>query len=224
VYPEWLTISAVTNAAGTVTHYVGTLTDITLRKAAEEEIRSLAFYDPLTRLPNRRLLLDRLQQALAASARSGRQGALLFLDLDHFKALNDSAGHDQGDLLLQLVAQRLTTCIREGDTVSRFGGDEFVIMLVDLSALPEESLPQAETVAQKILATLGLAYDLAGRPYWTSASIGITLFSDHQAPPRDLLKQADLAMYEAKATGRNKICFFSPELKLPPAARDAIPP
>ena len=219
VYPEWLTISAVKNAVATVTHYVGTLTDITLRKAAEEEIRHLAFYDPLTRLPNRRLLLDRLQQALAASARSGRQGALMFVDLDNFKALNDSEGHDQGDLLLQLVAQRLSTCIREGDTVSRFGGDEFVVMLVDLSTRLEESATQAETVAQKIIATLSLSYDLAGHPYLSTASIGITLFSNHQTTPVELLKQADLAMYEAKVTGRNTIRFFTPEIKLPPAAR-----
>ncbi len=220
VYPEWLTISAVTNASGTVTHYVGTLTDITLRKAAEDEIKHLAFYDPLTRLPNRRLLLDRLQQALAASSRSGRQGALLFLDLDRFKELNDSEGHDQGDLLLQLVAQRLTTCVREGDTVSRFGGDEFVIMLVDLSTLPEESVTQAEAVAQKILAALSLPHEIAGRPYRSTASIGVTLFSDHQATPLELLRQADLAMYEAKSTGRNRVCFFSAEMKLPPAARE----
>jgi diguanylate cyclase (GGDEF)-like protein/PAS domain S-box-containing protein len=223
VYPEWLTISAVTNASGTVTHYVGTLTDITLRKAAEDEIKHLAFYDPLTRLPNRRLLLDRLQQALAASTRSGRQGALLFLDLDHFKELNDSEGHDQGDLLLQLVAQRLSTCVREGDTVARFGGDEFVIMLVDLSTLAEESATQAETVGQKISVALSLPFDIAGHPYRTSASIGITLFSDHQATPLELLRQADLAMYEAKAAGRNTVCFFSAAMQLPSAARARRP-
>ena len=139
IYPEWLTITAVKDSHGKVTHYVGTLTDITQRKTAEDEIKHLAFYDPLTRLPNRRLLLDRLQLAMASSARSGRQGAILFLDLDHFKALNDSLGHDQGDLLLQLVAQRLSFCIREGDTAARFGGDEFVIMLTDLSAVSVET-------------------------------------------------------------------------------------
>lgn len=219
VYPEWLTISAVTNGSGTVTHYVGTLTDITLRKAAEDEIKHLAFFDPLTRLPNRRLLLDRLQQALAASTRSGRQGAVLFLDLDHFKELNDSAGHDQGDLLLQLVAQRLSTCIREGDTVARFGGDEFVIMLVDLSTLLDESKTQAATVGQKILVALSQPFDIASGPYRTTGSIGITLFSDHQATPLELLRQADLAMYEAKAGGRNTVCLFSSEMEPPPAAR-----
>ena len=219
VYPEWLTITAVKNDTGKITHYVGTLADITQRKAAEDEIRHLAFYDPLTRLPNRRLLLDRLQQTLASSARSGRQGALLFLDLDKFKILNDTQGHDKGDLLLQQVAQRLSSCIREGDTVSRIGGDEFVVMLADLSTLLEETAAQAETVGQKILATLSQPYDLGGHAHQSTASIGITLFSDHQSTPLELLKQADLAMYEAKSAGRNTICFFAPEMRLPPAAR-----
>jgi diguanylate cyclase (GGDEF)-like protein/PAS domain S-box-containing protein len=219
VYPEWLTITAVKNGVGIITHYVGTLTDITQRKAAEDEIKHLAFYDPLTRLPNRRLLIDRLQQAMAASARSGRQGALLFLDLDKFKTLNDTLGHDKGDLLLQQVAQRLSICIREGDTVSRFGGDEFVVMLSDLSTILEETATQAETVGQKILATLCQPYDLDGHPYQCTASIGITVFSNHQSTHFELLKQADLAMYEAKATGRNTLCFYTPEMQLPLAKR-----
>ncbi len=219
VYPEWLTVTAVKTGRGTVTHYVGTLTDITQRKTAEDEIRHLAFYDPLTRLPNRRLLLDRLHQALASSARSGRQGALLFLDLDKFKTLNDTHGHDTGDLLLQHVAQRLSTCIREGDTVARLGGDEFVLMLVDLSTILDESTTQAEAVGQKILALLNQPYDLNGIKHQSSASIGVTLFSNHQSTPFELLKQADLAMYEAKAAGRNTIRFYAPEMKLPLAAR-----
>ena len=214
VYPEWLTITAVKNGVGIVTHYVGTLTDITQRKTAEDEIRHLAFYDPLTRLPNRRLLLDRLQQAMASSARSGRQGAVMFLDLDNFKALNDSQGHDKGDVLLQHVAQRLSTCIREGDTVSRFGGDEFVVMLVDLSTTAEESRMQADVVGEKILETLSEPYDLNGHAYRCTASIGITLFSNHQSTSFELLKQADLAMYEAKATGRNAVRFFAPATPL----------
>lgn len=219
VYPEWLTVTAVKNDRGTVTHYVGTLTDITQRKTAEDEIRHLAFYDPLTRLPNRRLLLDRLHQALASSTRSGRQGALLFLDLDKFKTLNDTHGHDTGDLLLQHVAQRLSTCIREGDTVARLGGDEFVLMLVDLSTILDESTTQAEAVGQKILSLLNQPYDLNGIKHKSSASIGVTLFSNHQSTPFELLKQADLAMYEAKAAGRNTIRFYAPEMKLPLAAR-----
>lgn len=215
VFPEWLTITAVKNSSGRITHYVGALTDITLRKSAEDEIRNLAFYDPLTRLPNRRLLLDRLHQALASSARSGRQGALLFLDLDHFKTLNDTLGHDIGDLLLQHTAQRLSTCIREGDTVARFGGDEFVVMLVDLSTIHEQSLVQAETIGEKILTALSQPYDLSGHEYRNTASVGVTLFSNHQATPLELLKEADLAMYAAKATGRNTLRFFAPEMQLP---------
>ena len=215
VFPEWLTITAVKNSSGRITHYVGALTDITLRKSAEDEIRNLAFYDPLTRLPNRRLLLDRLHQALASSARSGRQGALLFLDLDHFKTLNDTLGHDIGDLLLQHTAQRLATCIREGDTVARFGGDEFVVMLVDLSTIHEQSLVQAETIGEKILTALSQPYDLSGHEYRNTASVGVTLFSNHHATPLELLKEADLAMYAAKATGRNTLRFFAPEMQLP---------
>lgn len=218
VYPEWLTITAVKNGRGNVTHYVGTLADITQRKTAEDEIKHLAFYDPLTRLPNRRLLLDRLQQAMASSARSGRQGAVMFLDLDNFKALNDSQGHDKGDLLLQHVAQRLSICIREGDTVSRFGGDEFVIMLVDLSTIAEETATQAEIIAQKILETLDQTYDLGGHPYRCTASIGIALFANHQFTSFELIKQADLAMYDAKATGRNAVRFFTPGMQIPVGA------
>ena len=220
VYPEWLTITAVKDGAGQITHYIGALTDITLRKSAEDEIRNLAFYDPLTRLPNRRLLFDRLHQALASSARNGRQGALLFLDLDHFKTLNDTLGHDVGDLLLQHVAQRLCTCIREGDTVARFGGDEFVVMLVDLSTIHEQSVVQAQTVGEKILAALSQPYDLSGHEYRSTASVGITFFSNHQATPHELLKQADLAMYSAKATGRNTLCLFDPEMHLRENKRD----
>jgi diguanylate cyclase (GGDEF)-like protein/PAS domain S-box-containing protein len=215
IFPEWLTITAVKDSHGEITHYVGTLTDITQRKTAEDEIKHLAFYDPLTRLPNRRLLLDRLQLAMASSARSGRQGAILFLDLDHFKALNDSLGHDQGDLLLQHVAQRLSFCIREGDTAARFGGDEFVIMLTDLSTVSEETALQAEIVARKILDTLNQTCELAGRPYHCSASIGIALFSDHQFTSFELIKQADLAMYEAKAMGRNTVRFYAETTQAP---------
>ena len=219
VYPQWLTITAVKSTDGVVTHYVGTLTDITLRKAAEDEIRNLAFYDPLTHLPNRRLLLDRLQQALAACTRSGHQGALMFMDLDNFKGLNDSRGHDQGDLFLQQVGQRLTTCIREGDTVSRFGGDEFVVMLANLSTTTTETALQAETVARKILALVAQPYELGDQPYRGTVSIGITLFDGHQSTLSELLKQADKAMYEAKTRGRNRFCFYTPEMTLPPDTR-----
>jgi diguanylate cyclase (GGDEF)-like protein/PAS domain S-box-containing protein len=223
IYPEWLTITAVRSDRGDVTHYVGTLTDISQRKSAEDEIRHLAFYDPLTQLPNRRLLLDRLQQAMASSARSGRQSAVMFLDLDNFKALNDSRGHDKGDQLLQHVAQRLSTCIREGDTVSRFGGDEFVVMLVDLSTIVEETATQAEIIALKILEVLSLPYDLGGQPYLCTASIGIALFSNHQFTSFELLKQADLAMYEAKARGHNTVRFYVPGTQIPHGAYSEKP-
>ena len=213
VYPEWLTITAVKGIAGEVTHYVGTLTDITLRKAAENEIKHLAFYDPLTRLPNRRLLLDRLQQALASSTRKKSEGALLFIDLDNFKTLNDTLGHDIGDILLQQVAQRLATCIREGDTVARLGGDEFVVMLEDLSENPQESATQTETVCEKILAMLNQPYQLADHLHHSTPSIGATLFNGHQNSVDELLKRADLAMYQAKAAGRNTVRFYDPEMQ-----------
>ena len=219
VYPAWLTITAVKDNDGAVTHYVGTLIDITQRKSAEADIEQLAFYDPMTRLPNRRLLLDRLQQALAARARSQRRGAILFIDLDDFKSLNDTLGHDAGDLLLQEVALRLLTCVRVGDTVARLGGDEFVVMLGDLSANPEEAARQAERVGEKILRALLPPSMLAGHEHHSTGCIGVTLFSDHREIVGDLLKRADLAMYRAKAVGRNTLRFFDPEMQAAVTAR-----
>ena len=213
VYPEHLTITAVKDSMGNVTNYVATLTDITLNKAAAEKIEHLAFYDPLTKLPNRRLLIDRLQQAFASSARSGKTGALLFIDLDNFKNLNDTLGHDTGDLLLQQVAERLSACTREGDTVSRFGGDEFVVMLEELSEQQIEAAAQAEAIGNKILASLNKPYELGAHPYHSTPSIGITLFNDHEHETEDLLKQADLAMYQAKNAGRNALRFFDPKMQ-----------
>ena len=213
VFPEWLTITAVKGGDGGVSNYVATLTDITLRKAAEDEIKHLAFYDPLTHLPNRRLLLDRLKQALASSARTKCEGALLFIDLDNFKTLNDTLGHDVGDLLLQQVGHRLSTCVREGDTVARLGGDEFVIMLEDLSPNRQDSASQAQAVGEKILTTLNQPYLLAGQPHHSTPSIGATLFDNHQNSVDELLKRGDLAMYQAKAAGRNTLRFYDPELE-----------
>ncbi len=178
------------------------------RKGAEEEIRQLAFYDSLTSLPNRRLLSDRLQQALAASARSQRHGALLFIDLDNFKTINDTLGHGKGDLLLQQVAARLTACVRLVDTVGRQGGDEFVVMLVDLNETAPEAALQAQAIGEKIRAALNQPYDLAGHALCSSASMGVTLFDGRSASSADLWIQADLAMYQAKAVGRNALCFF----------------
>ena len=222
IYPKWLTITAVKADDGTVTHYVGADTDITERKLAEDEIMRLAFYDQLTQLPNRRLLLDRLGQALASSARSGRNGALLYIDLDNFKTLNDTRGHDKGDLLLQQVAQRIATCVREGDTAARLGGDEFVVMLEDLSGDPKETASQAEVVGEKILAALGRPYLLAGAENRSTPSIGITLFNGHQNSVEELLKQADLAMYQAKDAGGNTLRFFDPEMQVAVAQRAAL--
>ncbi|MDO8252204.1 MAG: EAL domain-containing protein [Rhodoferax sp.] len=213
IFPSWVTITAVKSDKGVVTHYVGTHADITARKAAEEEIMHLAFYDQLTGLPNRRLLLDRLQQALASSTRSAHHGVLLFIDLDHFKTLNDTLGHDAGDLLLQQVAQRLGACVCEGDTVARLGADEFVVMLEGLSENPEEVATRAETLGEKILAALSLPYLLATDEYHSTCSIGVTLLHGHQASVEELLKQADLAMYQSKMAGRNTLRFFDPQMQ-----------
>ncbi len=222
VYPKWLTITAVKADDGTVTNYVGTDIDITERKLAEDEITHLAFYDQLTGLPNRRLLLDRLGQALASSARSGRNGALLYIDLDNFKTLNDTRGHDKGDLLLQQVADRIATCVREGDTAARLGGDEFVVMLEDLSGDSKETASQAEVVGEKILAALDRPYLLAGVENRSTPSIGVTLFNGHQNSVEELLKQADLAMYQAKDAGGNTLRFFDPEMQVVVAKRAAL--
>jgi diguanylate cyclase (GGDEF)-like protein/PAS domain S-box-containing protein len=219
VYPEHLTITAVKDIYGTVTNYVASLTDITLSKAAADEIKSLAFYDPLTSLPNRRLLSDRLTQALATRARSGNNGALLFLDLDHFKTLNDTLGHDIGDLLLQQVAERLTDSVREGDTVARLSGDEFVVLLEDLSEQALEAAAQTDTIGIHILAALNQPYQLATHQYHCSTSIGATLFNGHEKSVEELLKQADIAMYQAKASGRNALRFFDPNMQATITAR-----
>ena len=213
VYPQHLTITAVKNHEGVVTNYVATFTDVTLRNAAEAEINHLAFYDVLTRLPNRRLLIDRLNHALSAGARLGWGGALLFLDLDHFKTLNDTLGHDVGDLLLRQVAERLTASVREGDTVARLGGDEFVVMLEDLSKQPVEAAAQAELIANKILTSISQPFQLANNVYQTTASIGVVLFSDNEHSQDILLKHADIAMYQAKKMGRNTLCFFDPNMQ-----------
>jgi diguanylate cyclase (GGDEF)-like protein/PAS domain S-box-containing protein len=197
-------------------------TDITQRKLAETKIQKLAFYDTLTGLPNRLLLMERLQQAVATSHRSRQGGALLFIDLDNFKTLNDTLGHDRGDLLLQEVAVRLLGCVRETDTVARLGGDEFVVMLEVLGEEPQEMAVQARTVCEKVLAALNAPYQLAGNEYQTTASIGIAPFRSHQDSVGELLKQADIAMYQAKAAGRNTMRFFDPLLQAAVTARASL--
>ena len=213
IHPQWLNISAVKGDDGTVTHYVGSHIDITERKAAEEEIKYLAFYDPLTHLPNRRLLMDRLQRALAFSARNNQEGALLLIDLDNFKELNDTRGHDIGDQLLQQVGQRLESCIRESDTVARLGGDEFVVMLEGLCEQILDASAQTASIGEKILAALSQPYQLASYEYHSTVSIGATLFHGQQQSIDELLKQADIAMYQAKKSGRNVLRFFDPQMQ-----------
>ncbi|MBS1228053.1 MAG: hypothetical protein H6R17_1330 [Proteobacteria bacterium] len=190
------------------------LQDITERKLADEKINHLAFFDQLTGLPNRTLLLDRLKQAMASSLRSGNHGALLLIDLDYFKTLNDTLGHDMGDLLLKQVARRLTECVREEDTVARLGGDEFVVMLVNLSESQREAASRVELIVRKIYATLNQSYELKAVSYRISLSIGASVFLGQQTAIEAVLKQADLAMYKAKDAGRNSLRFFDPEMAL----------
>jgi len=184
--------------------------DVTRMRRASAEIEQLAFFDPLTGLPNRRLLTDRLHQAVVASVRHGRHGALLFMDLDHFKTLNDTLGHDVGDQLLQQVAQRVKSCVREADTVARLGGDEFVVLLLDLSPDAAEATRQTRLVGDNVLRALNEPYTLKGKHYRSSCSLGAAMFGDVPQSAAELLKQADIAMYQVKNTGRNALCFFDP--------------
>jgi diguanylate cyclase (GGDEF)-like protein/PAS domain S-box-containing protein len=213
VYPKWMTISSVKDAEGTVTHYVSTQHDISERKAAEDKIWTLDFLDPLTRLPNRKLLLDRLQQAMSSSARSNIRGALLLIDLDDFKSINDTLGHEMGDFLLQQVALRLVISIRDCDSVARTGGDEFVILLEGLGGSDKDAAEQTEAVGEKILATLNKPFQLGSYEYHCSSSIGMSLFKDAQQGNEEIFKQADIAMYQAKKSGRNTLRFFDPKVQ-----------
>ena len=193
--------------------WVITYHDVTDLRRANEEIEHLAFYDPLTGLPNRRLLLDRLGQAPVLSQRSGKVGALLFLDLDHFKDLNDTLGHEVGDELLQEVAQRLLANVRVADTVARLGGDEFVVMLSELSTSTQEAAAMAQRIGEKILRGLSEPYVLRGHTHQGAASIGATLFGASAQSASELLRQADIAMYQVKARRGNALCFFDPKMQ-----------
>ena len=217
IYPKRMTLTAVKNECGETMQYVAIFSDITVRKQIDEQIRQMAFYDALTQLPNRRLLNDRLSQTMAASKRSGFYGAVMFLDLDNFKPLNDTHGHVVGDLLLIEAADRLRECMREIDTVARFGGDEFVVMISELSVDKAESNAQAANVAEKIRTVLSAPYLLCiqreGEPelfieHCCTVSIGIVVFINHQGSQEDILKRADEAMYQAKEAGRNLIRFY----------------
>lgn len=230
VYTEWLTITAIKDDDGIISNYIAAFSDITERKEAEECIRRLAFYDPLTQLPNRRLLLDRLSQALAGSARSRQHGALMFLDLDRFKLLNDTHGHGMGDQLLLEVARRLQACVRKSDTVARLGGDEFVVMLGALDEYTNEAANQARLLAEKVRAALAEPYRLSAHRdestaffvHHSSASIGVVLFQGRENSVEELMKRADLSMYEAKHAGRDTICVFDPAMQLALNARVAL--
>ena len=207
----------IRNSQGQALRVVVVSRDITERMESEQEIYNLAFYDELTQLPNRRLLTDRLEQAMAASKRSGRYGSVMLIDLDNFKNLNDMYGHDVGDLLLKEVGRRITTCLRETDTVARFGGDEFVVALGELDKNKAESSVQSGVVSEKIRAILAEPYELKLKPegngettiqYQCTASIGVALFINHEYCMEDVLKQADMAMYQAKRAGHNSIQFY----------------
>ena len=212
-YPAWLTVSAVRDAHGVLTNFVCTQSDISARKQADEKIVQLAYYDSLTGLPNRRLLYDRLKHCLGRHGRNRRAGALLFLDMDNFKDLNDSRGHVVGDHLLQQVAARLLACTRETDTVARLGGDEFVILHESNAGDEVQAQQHAETVGEKILGALREPFDVGGAVHHASCSIGITLCTGHDGGLDDLMRRGDLAMYEAKRQGRNTQRFFQPSME-----------
>jgi diguanylate cyclase (GGDEF)-like protein/PAS domain S-box-containing protein len=220
---RWLTISAVKNEAGEVTNYIGSYYDISKLKHAEEKIQELAFFDQLTGLPNRVLLIDRVRQALNANTRNKSFGALLFIDLDNFKTLNDSLGHDMGDLLLKKAAQRISSCVRADDTVARFGGDEFVVLLANLGTQKAKAAAlQAEAIGEKILAAFTETFHLDPYEYPCTPSVGATLFSPEDRNVDELLKRADLAMYDAKTAGRNGLRFFDPVMQTMISARAAL--
>lgn len=222
--PRWSSISGapIFDADGVFKGYRGTGRDITARKQAEADIERLAFFDVLTGLPNRRLLLDRLNRAIAFSTRDRGYGALLFIDLDNFKVLNDTQGHHAGDVLLKQVAQRLVDCVRGVDTVARLSGDEFVVMLEELGGTESIAATQCDLISQKILRALNAPYQIEGQENHSSPSIGATLFFDNLQSVDDLLQRADLAMYQAKAAGRNTLRFFDPAMQVVASARASL--
>lgn len=213
LYPQWLSISAVRDGEGRISHYVASISDITQRKKDAEQINHLAFYDALTGLPNRRLLAERIGQVQAAGHRGGTLGALIFIDLDNFKDINDLWGLPVGDQLLQQAAQRLNKAVRETDTVARLGGDEFVVLLGELSSEPGQAATRLEHLAHKLLSVLEQPYVHESHILRGSASMGLVTLADHSLSADELLQQAELAMYEAKSAGKGKIRFFDPEMQ-----------
>ena len=213
--PWWneLSVTPVRDSDGNLTQFVGVQRDITAHKAAADKIEHLAFFDQLTDLPNRRLLMDRLNHAFASSQRSGREGAVLFIDLDNFKDINDTLGHDVGDLLIQQTAKRLESCMRAGDTIARLGGDDFVVVLEELSEQRIEAAKQVSAIGKKILAMLSQPYDFEKNEWRCISSIGAVLLSDHEHSADELLKRADIAMFRSKNAGRNTLTFFNSEMQ-----------
>jgi len=221
---DWFEISVSRKSigAGEDARFIVILRNITESKRAAREIEHLAFYDTLTGLPNRRLLLDRLKRAIGATARGSRRCALLFLDLDNFKTLNDALGHDIGDVMLKQVAQRLQDCLREGDMVARLGGDEFVVILEDLSTQTVVATSQTETMGAAILARLNKPYQLGLQQHHSTCSIGAALFDAKNASMEEVLKQADIAMYYAKTDGGNALRFFEAGMQTTITARATL--
>ena len=220
----WLELEVVQVAATAddLTHWVAVGRDITQRKVAADAIHQLAFYDPLTSLPNRLMLLNRLEQVMSQSVAMRRNGALMFIDVDKLKVLNDTLGHHKGDLLLQQVAERLAGCVQDTDTVARLGGDEFVVLLEDLGDDHGAAAAKTRKLAETVLAQLREPFDLGGHQHYTTSSIGVTSLNGPHDSVSEVLKQADLAMYQAKTTGRNAVCFFDPDMQAAVNANAAV--
>ena len=222
IYPKQLSITAVRDDAGNTIQYVAAFHDISARKRAEDEMHSLAFYDALTGLPNRRFFHERLDLAVSVSARNKKYGALLYLDMDKFKTLNDTQGHEAGDALLVEVATRMKLSVREVDTLARFGGDEFVVLIEEIGADEADATQHAALISEKIRAVLATTYIINNREFHSSPSIGVCLFQGNSIPGDELLKRADIAMYQAKDSGRNQVRFFDPQLQLSVDSRAAL--
>jgi len=220
LFPISLTVSCMSEAGAAA--FIALMSDLSHRRQVEEKVNSLTFFDELTGLPNRRRLLDRLTRAVAASAQSNQIGALIFLDLDHFRRLNDTLGPGLGDDLLRDVAKRLLACVREDDTVAHFGGDEFMLMLDELGLERQQAVSRIEVVANKILYALSQPYNLRGHVYTSTASVGLVLFDQHAGEVNELLKMADAAMYQAKAAGRNAARFYDPAMQALALARTEL--